>query len=138
MQELDAGEELMGLVVEAVDHGVESVRELAGDPFIPFVLTHGEGDDRQLQRFAATDMHQALSGAHAHLRQAGGLVRAALAYDGYVTVDGQRGDAVFVKAQERGREHSLLFAQRYRPASDTDQFATSGSVVFVGHGEPLF
>ena len=39
----------------------------------------------------------------------------AFAYDGYLTLDGERTDAMFVEAGERGGDGPFVFAQRYRP-----------------------
>jgi len=38
----------------------------------------------------------------------------AVAFDGYLTTDGERSDAAFVEAGERGQPEAVVFAQRYR------------------------
>ncbi|WP_091336873.1 hypothetical protein [Micromonospora rhizosphaerae] len=58
-----------------------------------------------------------------------------LAWDGYLTLDGQRRDAVFVRAHEGGQPSAALFAQRYAPAAPFDEL---GNSVFLGADQPLF
>jgi hypothetical protein len=59
-------------------------------------------------------------------------------YDGYLTVAGERSDAIFVEAQERGSTASVIFAQRYRPGGRFKKFNTIGNAAFVSEGDGLF
>jgi len=134
MSEILVGDELMDLVFAALDHGVDSVS--GGGPLIPFVLTEGP-DGRNLSRFAAETLEEGHSQA---LRYAASsdADRVAVAYDGYLTVEGERSDAVFVEAQERGAGSSVLFAQRYRPGGRLRKFAAVGNAAYAGEGKGLF
>jgi hypothetical protein len=69
------------------------------------------GEGRKLARFAG-DLEQGQQHAREHVRTATDAVRGAIAYDGYLTLEGDRTDAIFVEADERGRGHALVFAQR--------------------------
>lgn len=134
MSEIPASEELIEVVFAALDHGIESVRD--GGPVIPFVLAERAGG-RDLTRFAAETLEE----AHAQARQHAGSSdadRVVVAYDGYLTVAGERSDAVFVEAQERGSESSVIFAQRYRPGGRLRRFGTIGNAAFAGDGDGLF
>jgi hypothetical protein len=131
---LPASEELMELVFVALDHGIDSVTQ--GGPLIPFALTETV-DGRELTRFAPETLEAGQALAREHVRGAG-ADRAAIAYDGYLTVEGDRSDAIFVEAQERGHGDSVVFAQRYRPGGRFKKFTTIGNAAFVDRGESLF
>jgi hypothetical protein len=134
MSEIPASEELIDLVFAALDHGVESVKD--GGPLIPFVVTDS-AEGRDLTRFAAETLEEGQEQARRHASSSG-ADRVAVAYDGYLTVEGARSDAVFVEAQERGTASSVLFAQRYRPGGRLRGFATVGNAAFAGEGDGLF
>ena len=74
----------MELVFVALDHGIDSVTE--GGPLIPFALTE-TSDGRDLSRFATETLEEGQARARDHVRAAG-ADRAAIAYDGYLTVEG--------------------------------------------------
>jgi len=133
VSEVPASEELIELVFAALDHGIDSVRE--GGPLIPFVLAES-AEGRDLTRFASETLEEGHAQARRHAGSSG-ADRVAVAYDGYLTVEGERSDAVFVEAQERGTEASVVFAQRYRPGGRLRRFSTIGNAAFAGDGEGL-
>ena len=134
MSEIEASDELMEVVFAALDHGIDSVRE--GGPLIPFVLEEAE-EGRSLARFAAERLEEGVEQARAHA-SASRSDRLAVAWGGYLTVEGERSDAIFVEAQERGTPASLIFAQRYRPGGRLRRFDVVGNAAFAGPGEGLF
>ncbi len=80
---------------------------------IPFVL-RAEGDNVELHRFAAETLEAGQEHAREFMRHVTPETTAvAMAYDGYLTVDGARRDAVFVAAQAAGTNRSDLYAQQY-------------------------
>ena len=121
----------MELVFVALDHGIESVAD--GGPLIPFAVI---ADGRELVRFAAETLEDGHAQARQHVRS-GDALRVAIAHDGYLTVEGERSDAVLVEAEERGQGTSLVFAQRYRPGGRFKKFATVGNAAFVASGDSL-
>ena len=133
MDEIPASDELMDLVFFALDHGIESVAE--GGPLIPFAVME-TADGRELARFAAETLEEGNAQARQHVR-GGDALRVALAHDGFLTVAGERTDAIFVEAEERGQSRSVVFAQRYRPGGRFKKFATIGNAAFVESGESL-
>ena len=133
MSETQASDALMEVVFAALDHGIDSVR--GGGPLIPFVLEEGEAG-RSLSRFAAERLEEGVEQARAHA-SASSQDRVAVAWDGYLTVDGERSDAVFVEAQERATPSSLVFAQRYRPGGRVRRLDIVGNAAFAGPGEGL-
>lgn len=104
--------ELMDLMFAALDHAVGSIAH-AGGPMTPFVLC-AEGDKAELHRFVAVTVEEGLERAREFIKHVGPeITQVALAYDGYVTVDDTRTDAVLVDVQATGTSTSDIFAQRY-------------------------
>jgi hypothetical protein len=135
--ELDrTGDELIDLTFAALDHAVESVSAGQG-PLIPFVMAvrPGAGDDqRELLRYVAETLEDGIDAAREHLRTTA-YERCALAWDGYLTVSGERTDAVFVEAQEHGRPVGICLAQRY--SRTEGQFELIGAPASIGDIPPL-
>lgn len=113
----------------ALDHALRSVVP-EGGPLVPFALLEGEG--RALHRFVG-DLVEGQQQARDDVRTSAGA-RGAVAWDGYLTVEGQRQDAVFVEASDRGCA-SILLAQRYHDAPGRSHGI--GEPVAVGRGAPL-
>lgn len=134
MSEIPASEELIEVAFAALDHAIDSVKD--GGPLIPFVIAESE-EGRDLTRFASETLEEGHAQARRHAGSSAAN-RVAVAYDGYLTVEGERSDAVFVEAQERGAELSVIFAQRYRPGGRLRRFSTIGNAAFAGDGEGLF
>jgi nucleotide-binding universal stress UspA family protein len=134
MSDIPASEELVDVVFAALDHGIDSVRD--GGALVPFVLAE-DADGRSLTRFAASTLEESQAQARQHA-EASGAARVALAFDGYLTIDGERSDAILVEAQERGTDASVVFAQRYRPGGRLRKFSTVGNAAFTGPGDGLF
>jgi hypothetical protein len=125
--------ELLPLVFAAVDHAIESVAH-SGGPLIAFALV-AEGDQVTLHRFVDETLEGGVERAREFLREADANVTfVALAYDGYLTCDGVRTDAIYVAAQEAGKHNSDLFAQPY--AMTDDGLAEIGNVKHVEINEP--
>jgi hypothetical protein len=61
----------------------------------------------------------------------------ALAYDGYLTTDGERTDAAFVEAGERGQPEAFLIAQRYRVKKRSGKVERVGQPTIIGGAEQL-
>ncbi|MCU1432120.1 MAG: hypothetical protein JWP95_1225, partial [Actinotalea sp.] len=74
--------------------------------------------------------------ARAHVRTTSSAVRAAVAWDGYLTFEGVRSDALFVEASERGSA-SIVIAHRYRDAG-AGPAEPVGVPMLVDRGAPLF
>jgi hypothetical protein len=106
--------DLLDLVFVALDHGISSLSVAGEEPFTPFLLTHDESG-RRLMRFVADTYEGSIAAARSHaatLPQSAQM--AALAFDGFVTMEGVRSDAVVVQAQRRGSRNSSIYFQRYR------------------------
>lgn len=105
--------ELVALAELAIGHAMNSIVP-GGGPLVPFCLVE-KVEGRELHRFAG-ELGQAVEHAREFARGSG-AVRAAVAWDGYLTVDGERSDALFVEASDPGQP-SLVLAHRYQETRD--------------------
>jgi hypothetical protein len=104
--------ELLEFAISALNLATKSVID-SGGPLVSFSLVKGgqegqqEGQKGQLTRFVTELLEEGLLKARAKVRDTVGLHRAAVAWDGYLTMDGARTDTVIVEAfRGRGfREH---------------------------------
>ena len=122
----------MALAEMALSHAVTSVVP-EGGPLIPFAVVENAEGQRALHRFMG-ELSEAQRNARNEVRSSPGLVRAAIAWDGYLTVGGERQDAVFVEASDRGMP-SVIVAHRYRDVPDAAE--PIGSPVLVERSKPL-
>lgn len=127
-------EQLLAVAFLALDHAVASVRR--GRVLVPFVLVE-DAAGRELHRFAAKTLEGSQEAARDYLASRTGIARCALVYDGYLTLDEHRCDAVFVEAYEAGRAQSLVLAQRYEPRRGFRSFRTIGDPGDAGRTGPL-
>lgn len=135
MTDLPASNALQDLIFVALDHGVDSARE--GGPVIPFLVEESTNGSRNLQRFVTEDLEESVS--HARTAAANSTAeRIVVCFDGYVTLDEERTDAVYVVGQERGGSNALTFLQRYRPADATGGFTPMGNTAYAGADDRLF
>lgn len=123
---------LNDLMFKALDHAVDSVS--SGGPLIPFVLT-----ESGIQRFMDEDLEVCKLKAEEFLAAQHNEIVITLAYDGFITVQGEKSDAVFVKAFDRNEAKGILIAQRYSPKKLLSGFKTVGNPVMVEEVDnPLF
>jgi hypothetical protein len=128
----EPSQEVLALADFALRHAVTSVVP-AGGPLIPFAIVENAEGRRALNRFVG-DLFEAQQHARHQVRSAPGVVRAAIAWDGYLTGDGQRQDAVFVEASDRGMP-SIIVAHGYRDVPDAAEAV--GNPVLVDRSDPL-
>jgi hypothetical protein len=127
---------LADLAFLALDHGVDSVRA-SGGPLTPFVAFEKDGK-RELHRFAAELLEDAQQRAREFIHAFPPSVTAyALAYDGYLTFQGTKFDAILVEASERGRPAGVRMAQRYIPKEQSRDFETVGNPALLGECEGM-
>jgi hypothetical protein len=97
----------------ALDHGISSIADGTG-PLIPFVITENKSGERTLKRFVSERVEEGVDTAKSHVDQLrGGIVRYAIAWDGYATVQGKKWDAVLVEAGDCNSDSAYLMIQRY-------------------------
>lgn len=114
---------LLHLAFTGLDHAIDSV-EVSGGPLIPFLFER-VGDRLNLHRFVAERLEDGVAEVEQRLEAVvagdngdrtpevdAGVDGACGVWDGYITVEGRRTDAVLVRAVDRtGAE--VVLAQRY-------------------------
>jgi hypothetical protein len=134
--EIEMSEQFSDLVFLALDHGVDSVRS-DGGPLIPFVVYEEDGE-RKLQRFATERLEKGPEQAREAIAVSPASVTAyALAYDGFITIEDTKFDAIFVEASERGRPAGVRMAQRYKTGESLKSFEMVGNPALLGECESL-
>ncbi len=118
------------LALFALNHAVDSIVP-EGGPLVPFCLVE-TAEGRELHRFAG-ELGQALADAR-NFARGSGAVRAAVAWDGYLTVDGRRGDALFVEASDVGAP-SIVLARSYEETPHGTRAV--GEPMLVDRGGPV-
>jgi hypothetical protein len=112
----DPSADLQQLALQAVEAAVESFAGGDPNPFVFFVDESGQSHTVAVRIAGDADGSEIVEAARNLVSQ--GIGEAAylyaLAYDGYLTTDGERFDAVFIEAGERGQSEAVLIAQRYR------------------------
>lgn len=129
-------DKLLDLIFDALSDAVQSARA-AGSPIVPFLLAQ-IGDFRRRKPLAVDPADGA---TQAGRRLASDLPNevdcVAFAYDGFITTEDGRSDAILVEAHERGMSRSLIFAQRYRPKTFLHGFSTLGNPLLFAVCEPF-
>lgn len=119
---------LSALAIFALDHGVASIER--GGPLIPMLIAE-TGGTRTLDRFVAERLDEALALARDAARSTS-ADRFVVVYDGYLTVDGRRSDAVYAEVAERDEPVTHLFVHRYAPAGLRRRNRSVGSAAYLG------
>lgn len=127
----DPSPQVRGLASFALAHAVDSIVP-DGGPLIPFCLLE-TAEGRSLDRFLTEELSEGVARAREHVRGSG-AIRAAVAWDGYLTTEGRREDALFVEASDAAQP-SVVMAHRYVQTRHGAQ-AVGGPLV-VGHGASL-
>jgi hypothetical protein len=125
------------LIFAALDYAVANAG-ISSEGFTPFAFS-ANSEGRSMTRFVSgdgSDLAECVAAGRESLRTVEPDVTCvALAWDGYLTHDGQRSEAVFVEGYEVGHDAGVLLAQRYTRA-DGDLTA-HGNPVLVGEPTPL-
>lgn len=104
--------ELLDLAFTALDHAIGSV-VASGADLVPFVIRE-KGDQRDLQRYLAGQLQESVAAARQSVREGPLPDRAAVAWDGFMTTQDGRQEAVFVESYEQGAPAGFIVAQRYQ------------------------
>lgn len=132
----DANETLMELMFTGLDHGIDSVKD-SGGPLVPFLLTEKDGE-KKLARFVTDRLEEGPVLARKQLVEQADLADfAVVAYDGYVTIEGTKFDAVMVEGYDKNDAIGYVLAQRYQPKKILSKFKTIGNAAFMGTEENI-
>jgi len=105
---------LNDLMFLALDHAVDSVRE-SSDLLTPFVMAEKDGDQRILTRFMDERLERGVEQAKKFIEEKkDNFDRYAIAWDGFVTIEGIKWDAMLVEAGDKMSETGILLCQRYQ------------------------
>jgi hypothetical protein len=97
----------------ALDHGMGSITD-GGGPLIPFALTENQNGERTLDRFVTERLEQGVERAKQFVDESKDAIdRYAVAWDGFITLEGKKWDAILVEAGDRFQETGYLMCQRY-------------------------
>lgn len=107
---IDDPDDLHALASVAMGHAIDSLPPRGA--LMPFALVEGP-NGRQLHRAVADRLEEMVAGARHIVATAGNLTRAVVVWDGYLTVEGRRTDAIFVEAYEGGAAGGILIGQPY-------------------------
>lgn len=124
---------LADLAMFALDHALFSIEE--GGPLIPLVLAESAAG-RNGHRFLADTLEDGLAQARRFVGTDAGWRRAALAYDGYLTRDGDRRDAIYVLAWDRDTATAVSVAHRYVPGQPDRPLERVGDPLYLGAAPP--
>ena len=112
-EQIDTSVEFNDFMFIALDHGVKSIEDGAS-PLMPFAMTKSAGGEQTLQRFATQTLEAGVEAAKEYVeRQKSDISIYAIVWDGFLTLNNKKWDAVLVEAGEQGGEFGVLLAQRY-------------------------
>jgi hypothetical protein len=99
----------------AIDHGFASV-EGGGGPLIPFTMLVDQSGQKKLTRFAMGKLEDGVQAAKNSVTSTDATAMYAIAWGGFITLEGRKWDAIYVEAGEAQAEFGVLFCQRYTTA----------------------
>jgi hypothetical protein len=134
-------DELMEFALLTLDWAADALIS-SGGHIAPFSLMQTRdqaeaGKKGELTMFVSKAPENGLEQARTTVRNTTDVLLAAVAWDGYLTMEGQRTDAVVVEASAAGDQASILLARRH-VAGEDGQFVRLGIPVKAGEGQPLF
>src|SRR3989338_890308 len=135
--QFNASQRLMNLVFTSIDYGIEIVRK-KDSHLTPALWSEAAGK--------ITNQHIVAANPVIGVEKAREFVKNltqetevyVILYEGYVTLDATKYDAIMAEAGERGQETALVFAQRYQPKKFLKSFIIIGNVGFFGPAQNLF
>jgi hypothetical protein len=105
---------LNDLMFQVLDHAVASIRD-SGGPLTPFSIAEDGSGEKTLTRYAAERLEEGEAQGKRKIEEArAGIVRYAFAWDGFVTIEGKKWDAILVEAGDKIEETGILLCQRYQ------------------------
>lgn len=125
----DLPDAMADLAFMTLGHALESISE--GGPLIPLVLVEG-AEGRAAHRFVADTLEEGIAKASNFVAGDPQWQRATLAYDGYLSAEGQRTDAIYVLAWDRPSRTAVQVAHRYLPGGPAAPLQRVGAPMYLG------
>jgi hypothetical protein len=120
-------------VRQAIDLAIKCVD--TGETLVPFITT--EGKPGKIVSIVADSADESVAIAQRNIDELDlETTSFAFAYDGYITVDGERSDAIYVEASYRNSDQIFVFAQRYKPRVDDDPASREGNWTYLQQNQP--
>lgn len=108
-----APDHILDFAVTALDHAIFSISK--GGPLIPFTIVRHLKEDK-MKRFVSELLEESVAAAKAELTSAMQYAEIGLvAYDGFLTVENVRTDAIFTLTYEQGSPQGHILVRRYKP-----------------------
>lgn len=125
----DASEELTSKLLSALDHAVQLKKD-GIDPMMPFVFVYSDNNGR-LKSFVGDTPEYADKMFERTIMEENPDF-AIYGYDGYLTFDGNKNDAILLKAYQKTDDVIYLVGQRFIPKSDHIDCKMIGNPAFLG------
>ena len=135
----EVSDKLWELASEAFDLAVDCFAVGKSNPIVLFDDSSGQRhmvDVKDAQGNVTPELVEAARGVLSESASAAAQ-RYAIAFDGYLTVDGKRLDAAFVEAGERGQPEAVVFAQHYRVKKRSGKVERVGRPILVQAAQQL-
>lgn len=131
-----ADKKLVDLMFFGLDHGIESVKASGKGPLIPFIITESNGE-KKLIRLVTERLEDGLNEGIKSLKVDETSDYGIIVYDGFLTDEGQKYDAIIVKGFDRKDNIGYLIGQRYQLKKFLTPFKTVGNPAFLGNEEQI-
>jgi len=105
---------LSDLMFQVLDHAVASIAD-AGGPLIPFSIVEDAAGEKKLTRYVTERLEEGEAQAKKKVEEMkASIVRYALAWDGFLTIEGKKWDALLIEAGDKVAPTGILLCQRYQ------------------------
>lgn len=123
--------QFMGFMFGGLDHGIGSISD-GGGPLVPFLMTQ-TGDKKELKRFVTEQYEEGITAAGQTLQTIAPVPDFALiAFDGLITREEKKYDAILVRAFDKRQDEGFTFCQRYVPRNEERGIEPVGNPAFIG------
>lgn len=129
--EIEVSEAMWERIQMGLELGFAAVGD--ADAFAPYAVFRLEDEIVSLV-YAADGIDEALTLARSDIRKRGALDYA-LGYDGRITFEGEKYDAIVIEAAERGMRFARQFAHRYDRTDEPGKPRRIGRAIYLGEVE---
>ena len=126
-------EPVFDLVRQTIDLAIRCVD--TGETLVTFLMT--EGESGAVISIVADSADESLLLAQRNVDAFDSRTTAfAFAYDGFITMQGERSDAIYVEASFAGAGHIFVFVQRYAPRQSSTPVTRIGNWAYLQQNTP--
>lgn len=135
MRDPEPSEDVENLALQALEHAIGSIDHGSG-PLVPFLMVR-DGEGVRIARFVDEDLGRSVASGRDAARGIAANCVTALAFDGFLTMDGKRTDAMIVQCADIGAGPTFQFAVRYR-VTPQGRVKVIGEPMLVEWSEELY